>query len=174
MYCKNCGKEIDDSSRYCKFCGTDLSENEISRNPDKNGSGYRTNVQLDGKINHSLDPNQVTSIKAFLQSNAVLICTYSIWFILNVVFWAAGEDENGFWPYNGNDHLSWDLDRYGLTEFLVYVLLIPFVTLSMYKGLIKIYDSRNPEKHKENKINVIVTVIIFWVNIALVFWLSVS
>ena len=64
MYCKNCGKEIDDSSRYCKFCGTDLSENEISRNPDKNGSGYRTNVQLDGKINYSLDPNQVTSIKA--------------------------------------------------------------------------------------------------------------
>ena len=29
MYCKNCGKKIDDDSKFCRFCGekTDAQEN---------------------------------------------------------------------------------------------------------------------------------------------------
>lgn len=27
MYCKNCGKQIDDDSKFCRFCGTALDAN---------------------------------------------------------------------------------------------------------------------------------------------------
>ena len=28
MYCKSCGKEIDDNSAFCQFCGTKQNENK--------------------------------------------------------------------------------------------------------------------------------------------------
>ena len=27
MYCKNCGKEIDDNSTFCPYCGQQIAEN---------------------------------------------------------------------------------------------------------------------------------------------------
>lgn len=34
MYCKNCGKSIDDDAKFCKFCGT----NQENINPEKNST----------------------------------------------------------------------------------------------------------------------------------------
>ncbi len=38
MYCKHCGKEIADDSKFCRYCGTDLTETdsivEINDNND--------------------------------------------------------------------------------------------------------------------------------------------
>lgn len=28
MFCKNCGKEINDKSKFCQFCGEQTTENE--------------------------------------------------------------------------------------------------------------------------------------------------
>ena len=28
MFCKNCGKEIDDGSKFCQYCGANLTASE--------------------------------------------------------------------------------------------------------------------------------------------------
>ena len=30
MYCKHCGKEIDDNSKFCQYCGKSLESNTIN------------------------------------------------------------------------------------------------------------------------------------------------
>lgn len=173
MYCKNCGKEIDDGSIFCKFCGTDLSGLE-NRTDSVNKNKCNVNIQLDGKVNHSIESKQIPAITTFLHKNAGLVCAYLIWLILNIVFLAAGEDESGFWPYIKHDYFSWDLDRYGLTEFFVYVLLIPFAALCIYKGLIKLSDLKNPDKSAENKGSALFVVIMLLILAALTYWSEAS
>ena len=34
MYCKHCGKQIDDNSEYCRYCGTDLSNKVLPGIPN--------------------------------------------------------------------------------------------------------------------------------------------
>ncbi len=36
MYCLNCGKEIENTSKFCKFCGTEIISKEITSNQDNN------------------------------------------------------------------------------------------------------------------------------------------
>ena len=31
MFCKNCGKEINDKSKFCQFCGEQVAENENTK-----------------------------------------------------------------------------------------------------------------------------------------------
>lgn len=56
MYCRNCGKEVDDTSIYCNYCGYILKFNEVSYN------------EKISKINElQLEISSLTSIKDQLQ-----------------------------------------------------------------------------------------------------------
>ena len=35
MFCKNCGKQIDDSSRFCKYCGSNVLDENNSLTSDE-------------------------------------------------------------------------------------------------------------------------------------------
>lgn len=37
MFCKRCGKEIEDSSKFCKYCGGSITEEAILQNSTSNG-----------------------------------------------------------------------------------------------------------------------------------------
>lgn len=174
MFCKNCGNEIDDESKFCKFCGIDLSESKKESRTELNKEDYIVNLKLEGKINHSIKSSPTSFLSSLLQKHPALSCSYIIWLVLNLVFLAAGENESGFWPYIDADRCSWDLDRYGLMEFLVYAILIPFATLSLYKGLIKINNKNKPETPAENKKNVIFLIIFILFDVAFLYWITAS
>ena len=38
MYCKNCGKQIADDSKFCKYCGT-LVDDSMTTNDNSNEFG---------------------------------------------------------------------------------------------------------------------------------------
>lgn len=46
MYCKHCGKEIADDSKFCRYCGTDLSEHDsiVSESTDNDVDASSDNV----------------------------------------------------------------------------------------------------------------------------------
>ena len=77
MYCKFCGKQIEDDSLFCKFCGKKVSSRSIS-----NPSSKMINI-LDG-------------FKALSKSYQVSIILYSIWFLGWICFLIANADERHF------------------------------------------------------------------------------
>ena len=172
MYCKNCGKIIDNGSRYCKFCGIDLSEQE--KEPDSKDREYTVNLKLEGEINHSLETNNLSFLTNLIRKHTVIVCIYIIWFILNIIFLVTGENEHGFWPYITENGCSWDLGRYGLPEFLIYVILIPFVSLFFYKVFLKIANSKKPDTPNENKKNAIFLIIFLLLDVVFLYWLNAS
>lgn len=47
MYCKECGKSIDDDSKYCRFCGTFQNNNGVSSNsPEAQPRELNVNISL--------------------------------------------------------------------------------------------------------------------------------
>lgn len=174
MYCKNCGRIIDDSSRYCRFCGIDLSDKGEKQYYENNDKDYTVNVKLEGGISHSLETTNTSYLTNLIRNHTVMVCTYVTWLILNVIFLAAGENEHGFWPYINEKGCSWDIDRYGLTEFLIYVILIPFASLFIYKGFLKIATSNKPDTPKENRKNAIFLIIFILLDVAFLYWITAS
>ena len=45
MYCKNCGKEIDDNSTFCPYCGQQIAENadKIYKGFNNQNNNYNNN-----------------------------------------------------------------------------------------------------------------------------------
>lgn len=46
MYCKNCGKEISDDSKFCKFCGTQMDDSPMIMNNFDDLSKTKSEVQV--------------------------------------------------------------------------------------------------------------------------------
>ena len=112
MYCKHCGKEIDDNSSFCKFCGKS-QDNRVSTS---NGSDD------------------------FITKRPI-VSLYILWFIINVVCLCIGDkdggDYNTLYPkfQYSND---FDLEHYQITDFFVYTILIPLVIFLGYQYFKKV------------------------------------
>ena len=114
MYCKHCGKEIDDNSSFCKYCGK-AQDNRVST----------YNGLIDFFVKKPIVP------------------LYILWVIINTVCLSLGnkwdDDFNMLYP---KFDISWDpdfshpgpfsLDFYLITDYIVYTLLIPLVIFLGY------------------------------------------
>ena len=47
MYCRNCGKELDDSFKVCPYCGTRVDNEPLNQQPNLNYSNTRDVVEED-------------------------------------------------------------------------------------------------------------------------------
>ena len=114
MYCKHCGKEIDDNSSYCKYCGKP-QDNRVST------------------------PN---SFIDFVYKKPIL-SSCILWVIINILCLCSrkkcGESYNLLYPkffleeeYYYNDSNVLDLGNYQITDFIVYTILIPLVIFLGY------------------------------------------
>lgn len=116
MYCKHCGKEIADDSKFCQHCGEKLTEESV-RN---------------------------SQWKFFIVKHKKLSYTYLIWLAINIIALACGTanphrrshftrfrrgeiDTSGFFPFDGG------IGSYDLSEFIVYTLAIPLCLFAMIK-----------------------------------------
>ena len=114
MYCKHCGKEIDDNSSFCKYCGK-AQDNRVST----------YNGLIDFFVKKPIVP------------------LYILWVIINTVCLSLGnkwdDDFNMLYP---KFDISWDpdfshpgpfsLDFYLITDYIVYTFLIPLVIFLGY------------------------------------------
>ena len=129
MYCRYCGKELSNDSKFCSNCGKNQ------------------------KITPSLSK---TKFEDFIKGHKVLSYTYSLWVTLHITLLLCSEKEHsiGFYPWNGSinyvlrvynspyynyykDNLDVSLlDRYNvydLSEFFFYTILFPIVVWGIIK-----------------------------------------
>ena len=136
MYCKNCGKEIPNDSRFCQHCGSSQSNND--------------KTQLERDCGKSASDNYMSNygnIINVLSKSKKLIGIYAIWVIINIILYCYGEDRVGnfidlrskdyFYPFTNVYHPFvdthiFDARFYDITELLFYIILLPLV---VYFGL---------------------------------------
>lgn len=51
MYCKHCGREIDDNSSYCKYCGISTVHEEMQEHEDVEKQ-HKDNISVDDELNN--------------------------------------------------------------------------------------------------------------------------
>lgn len=121
MYCKYCGKEIADDSKFCSNCGKALN-------------GQKSFV-FKSKCYKLLDKFYINKTCGYI---------YALWLSLNLTLWLFRDschenyDLDRFYPENGLD----DISIYDIREFIFYVFLLPFVFWLVYK-LHKCYKMKN-------------------------------
>lgn len=131
MYCKHCGKEIADDSKFCQHCGGKQEESIAS------------------PINNEVKPEEpkkqervieIPTIKTNLSDKQKKwVGIYAAWALLNIVFiFIKGNYDNSsryFFPFQATwlSDNTWDLEYYDFSEFLVYAVLLPLIIFFIYK-----------------------------------------
>ena len=137
MYCKHCGKEIADDSKFCQHCGgkqDNISDSaqSVESITDKESSK--------GKV------IEIPTIKTnFSDKTKWLIFGYGIWLVVNLYWLFAGDKSSYaayyFQPFSGE--LGSSMSYYDISEFIVYVIGIPLAIWGflMYRKKYKGKDS---------------------------------
>ena len=128
MYCKYCGKEISDDSKYCQHCGE--------------SQGQESKLEFNGLF-------------ASFAKHKKIWLIYLIWVLINFVVFISGNIEHYDshpqatffpFPYTPISELyryyryDWfDIDSYDFSEFMVYCIIIPLIVylVIMYKDNVK-------------------------------------
>ena len=123
MYCKNCGKEIAEDSKFCKYCG--VEQDKIST---KTSESY--NKKVIG----------IPTIKIiFSTSTKLWIVGYGLWVVLHLYWIFAGlksdVSSSYFQPFTGYV-AQWEF-YYDMTEFIVYVIGLPLLVWGIIMLIIK-------------------------------------
>lgn len=137
MYCKKCGKVIADDSIFCQYCGTkQVAKKQI---PDDK------KIEVRASVNATIQPSIKTPFIEKLKSYPRIVFIFSLWFVVHIIFLVSGDGRKGFFPHiyytdyvpysERGWKIEWDLDRYGLPEFIIYVILIPMIIF----GICKLY-----------------------------------
>ena len=131
MYCKFCGKEIDNNSRFCSSCGALQNSSQTSFLNQPNVIPYTH--------------QKIKEIFGFKISKKI-VGFYLLWVLMNFVFliinWDYG-NQRDFWPFERRSSFN----DYDLTEFLIYTIvpLFAVVIFPFLKG------SKRHNTYKSNK-----------------------
>lgn len=121
MYCINCGKEIPNGSNYCSFCGTRLNKTSP--------------ISLQVLLNH---------FHNYVREHKVLSITLAIWIFIHLCLYIFSSPRRynhnvfhdisgGFFPFNGEKTLAFDIDVYDFSELFFYAILLPILVLILHK-----------------------------------------
>ena len=129
MYCKHCGKEIADDSKFCQHCGGKQEDSFAS--PTNNEVRSEEPKKQEKVI-------EIPIIKTNLSANQKKwIGLYVAWALLNFIFIFIKGTYDGsnryFFPFQASGRNTWDLEYYDFSEFLVYAILLPLIVFFIYK-----------------------------------------
>ena len=125
MYCKHCGREIDDNSSFCKYCGKS-QDNRVST------------------------PNGLID---FI-TNKPILSSYLLWVIINIICLCSGHKRGDYynllypkfnlgWHNYYSHHDYFNLNYYQITDFIVWVILIPLVLFLGYHYFKKVTSTKH-------------------------------
>ena len=135
MYCKHCGKEIADDSKFCQHCG---GSQTIEDAPHKDVSEQKSHDIIAGSKDK--EPSAIM----YFAKNKIYIILYAVWVIFNILLLLQGEEKiyeyspggysfkanEVFYPFTSVGYqtsYSFNAKYYDWTEFIVYCLLIPLI-----------------------------------------------
>lgn len=128
MFCKKCGKEVEDDSIFCKYCGEDLSSSKNYYKINENKVSIDANVLLSSK--------SAKYLKFFFKKYSRATWLYIIWFLLNCTFWIIAIMDDDYHYAQDSFIISTDgfsIGYYDSTEFLLFTLIIPGLLLGIGK-----------------------------------------
>ncbi len=127
MYCRNCGKELPDDSKFCPNCGS--KQDGASKRGSSNLFSFITNL--------------------YRKHKAICII-YGVWGLLHITLFIAGDRSHKsaqelFYPFHqrfsdviqgyfGEVDLlgEYTIDGYGTLELFVYTVLVPLILFGLY------------------------------------------
>ena len=120
MYCKYCGKQIADNSKFCQHCGGVQDDN----------SSQSTQTDSQSTVSHNQKVVEIPPIKANLSDTTKWwIVGCGIWLVLNLYWLFAGDKSSSaseyFQPFS--EKMDSSYSYYDITEFIVYVLGLPLI-----------------------------------------------
>lgn len=141
MYCKHCGKEIADDSKFCQHCGKSLATAEEKSTDKENTRGNK--------------------IGKYVVKNKQTFLVYAIWLVLNILLYIFGQSpeyytknqHDYFYPFTLHDYTTlFYVGYYDITEFIVYVILIPLL-LYFYINVLNKPRTSSKKKEKSNTLD---------------------
>lgn len=122
MYCKNCGKQIAEDSKFCQYCGG-IQDIYIESEACKGDSHdlCKKGVDTSEKRKH------------LSESTKWMILGYCFWLVINLYFLFAGDKSSSandyFQPFS--EEMDSSYSYYDITEFIVYVLGLPLLIIGI-------------------------------------------
>lgn len=160
MFCKHCGQQIDNDSLFCRYCGSSQSNIETPNEPQKVKVEIEGEVKaslspqlpkftkvknfvknhvalsfiygvwlivnllflINGEGRNGFWPHTYTHRERVAEHTRL---EYIPWTgqTVNAKYWDLGPEETKW---------DWDLDTYGWSEFLIYVVLIPLLLYGIF------------------------------------------
>ena len=138
MYCKYCGKQIADDSKFCQHCGGNL-EDTITTSTTEVASESPSKEKV----------VEIPTIKAnFTDTTKWWIIGCGIWLVINLYWLFAGDKSSSaseyFQPFSVTIDSSYSY--YDITEFIVYVIGLPFII----GGLVMLNKKLNSDSETSN------------------------
>lgn len=111
MYCKYCGKPINENAMFCEHCGKPQNENAI-------------------------ETKQTTPSNLFesFQKKPMWL-VYAVWVLINLICLSRCEYSDKYYILFPSEHLEggfWDFAYYRFSDFVVYAFLIPITIYVLY------------------------------------------
>jgi hypothetical protein len=123
MYCIECRAQIPENSKFCSHCGKQQNEGEPSIKEKIAEKIIETEIvrQVVNEQKQSLDYQFLKKAMGY----------YLAWVVLHLgilliasdgVFDGSNMGAKRFWPFNDSYYLNQGIDKYDITEFLVYTI----------------------------------------------------
>jgi hypothetical protein len=157
MYCKHCGKEIADDSKFCQHCG---GKQDVLSDSTKYAESDNKKLSAKGNV------IEIPSIKInFSDKTKWLLFGYGIWIVLNLYCLYSGDKSDDaasyFQPFAD---VPWEeYSYYDISEFIVYVIGVPLAIWGFlfYRKSYKGKDSQLIKFIKSKVFFFIVLIVIF-------------
>ena len=156
MYCKHCGKEIADDSKFCQHCGG-KQDGFVSVETVSNTESEKKEVTSKVEFKHTFEKKEFSIFSSKYHKYWII---YVIWVFVNIIIWNMGDgyvkhdffdDRDGkpsaylyplshctYCDVNGDWHKtyeSFDTSTYDITEFILYVIILPLLIIAYFKYL---------------------------------------
>jgi len=138
MYCKYCGKEIADDSKFCQHCGGQIDTPTEEQFPS-------------GK--------NVLRKYSFSDKEKLIFVGYGLWVVINL-YWLLTGDKSDianelFQPFAVlEEYYDSDYSYYDLSEFIVYCIGLPLLIVGVFLFIARYYKAlkgESPDRYNAYK-----------------------
>lgn len=172
MYCKHCGKLIADDSVFCQYCGK--KQDIIIVKDESYTESEQNEVFNKVELKPTYRRNEFAIFNAKYHKYWII---YAIWVSLNVIIWNLGNGYVEVCPFCGYEdnkpssylyplrhctdydiddnvkiYKAFDPSTYDITEFILYVIILPLLIIVYFKYLHKPLKKKNIQN--ENELNI--------------------
>ncbi len=126
MYCKHCGQQIADDSKYCQHCGGKQDDSFTQSIQEKSCTDT---PKVEKTVGYSTVPTAIS------EKTKWYIIGYGLWLAINLYWLFAGNKSSSaseyFQPFSNQMNSS--MSYYDISEFVTYIIGLPLLIIALVK-----------------------------------------